>query len=71
MQAGETQPMQPQQSNMTYALLIKAGVPEEVAQRAMQNPKFLQEILATIQKQPAAPAGGPGGPGGPPMPQMG
>jgi len=48
---GEQQPMQPQQANMTYQALIKAGVPPQIAQQALGNPKFLQEILASISKQ--------------------
>lgn len=71
---GEAPGMQPQQANLTYQALIKFGVPPEVAKQAIANPKFLQEILASISKQQnvgdaaaGAPAGGPaGGPGGGP-----
>lgn len=58
MQPGEAQPMQPQQQNLTYQALVKAGVPVEVARQAMGSPKMLQEILAQLQKsQSGAPAG--------------
>lgn len=39
------------QSNVTYQMLIKAGVPPEIAKQAIAEPKFLQEILLELQKQ--------------------
>ncbi len=60
MSPGEQQPMQPQQANMTYQALIKAGVPEQVAKQAMGSPKLLQEILAQMQKAQGQ-GGGPAG----------
>ena len=41
----------PEQSNLTFQMLIKAGVPPEIAKQAIAQPKFLQEILLEIQKQ--------------------
>jgi hypothetical protein len=79
-QAAPGAPAQPEQANATYQMLIKAGVPPEMAKQAMQEPKFLQEILLELQKsqqqlgvppqsQQMAPAMG-NGPGTRPAPQM-
>lgn len=38
-------------ANVTYQMLIKAGVPPEIAKQAIAEPKFLQEILLELQKQ--------------------
>lgn len=51
MQAGSAQGMAPEQANLTYQMLIKAGVPPEIAKQAIAEPKFLQEILVELQKQ--------------------
>lgn len=63
-QPGASGPMAPEQANLTYQMLIKAGVPPEIAKQAISEPKFLQEILMQMQKQqlgapPAQPQGGP------------
>lgn len=50
-QAGMAQPMAPEQANMTYQMLVKAGVPPEIAKQAIAEPKFLQEILRELQSQ--------------------
>jgi hypothetical protein len=78
-QAAPGAPAQPEQANATYQMLIKAGLPPEIAQQAMQEPKFLQEILLELQKsqqlgvppqaQQMAPEMG-NGPGTRPVPQM-
>jgi hypothetical protein len=49
--AGSAQPMAPEQANVTYQTLIKAGVPAEIAKQAISEPKFLQELLGEIQKR--------------------
>lgn len=66
-QPGASGPMAPEQANLTYQMLIKAGVPPEIAKQAIAEPKFLQEILMQMQKQqlgapPAQPQGGPAAP---------
>lgn len=48
--AGSGAPMDPSQANLTYQMLIKAGVPPQIAKQAIAEPKFLQEILLQIQK---------------------
>lgn len=60
-QAGSAAPMPPEQANMTYQMLVKAGVPPEIAKQAIAEPKFLQEILkqlASQQQQLGVPAQG-------------
>lgn len=71
-QAGSAPGMAPEQANVTYQMLVKAGIPPEIAKQAIAEPKFLQEILVELQKrqqgglgvppQAQAPMAGPGGP---------
>lgn len=55
------QPMAPEQANATYQMLIKAGLPPEIAKQAIAEPKFLQEVLLELRKmqQSAPPLGAP------------
>ena len=76
-QASPGAPMQPEQANMTYQMLIRAGLPPEVAKQALQEPKFLQEILMELQKrqlgappQSQAPQAGAAGQAQRPAPPM-
>lgn len=58
----------PEQANLTFQMLLKAGVPPEIAKQAIAEPKFLQEILLEVQKrqlgtqQRTAAAGAPANP---------
>lgn len=63
--------MPPEQANLTYQMLVKAGVPPEIAKQAIGEPKFLQEILKQLaSQQQQQPLGVPpqgGQPGGQPQ----
>lgn len=39
------------QDNQTYQILVKKGVPPEIAQQAMNNPQLLKDLLAQVYRQ--------------------
>jgi hypothetical protein len=50
--AGAAQPMAPEEANLTYQALIRKGVPPQLAQQALANPKLLRDLLTQIYRQP-------------------
>lgn len=50
-QPGAAEAMAPEEANMTYQALLRRGVPPQIAQQAIANPKLLRDLLSQIYKQ--------------------